>query len=69
MKQMIARMARTLQNSNYTVNGERSQVNISIDTGHDEKTVTARSFFSKENQKHPAVKENMKLKSRLKIVQ
>lgn len=69
MKLMISRMARTLQAS-ASYNSSRAFGNTvkSASGFADDKTVTARSFFSKENQRHPAVRENQKLKSRLKMV-
>ena len=70
MKLMIQRMARTLQfgnNPQRTFQSDRSPLS-QRSNGFDEKTITARSFFSKDNQRHPAVKENLKLKNRLKMV-
>ena len=70
MKLMIARMARTFQAASNPANESGYSDRLSqTGSSFNDKFVTARSFFSKENQNHPTVKENLKLKKRLEMVQ
>ena len=65
IKQMIARMARSMTALHQQTDQSQSSYSQSNHGGADSHFVTARSFFSKDNPDHPAVMENSKLRKRM----
>lgn len=64
---MISKMGQSLTNfKQYGQSSTSSQNQFSL--ASDKKYNTARSFFSKDNSKHPSVQENQKLKQKLEYM-